>query len=129
MAIAACFGVVALAAGWLCTPLGISKIRATPTWSLYSVGAAVLMFTALYWICDVKRWTKWAFIFHPAGANTLTTYLLPDIWDFLCGVFAITFIDVYFPTGWEAVVKTFVFTFCILGVAWALTRAKVRLQF
>jgi predicted acyltransferase len=129
MAIAACFGVVALAAGWLCTPLGISKIRATPTWSLYSVGAAVLMFTALYWICDVKRWTKWAFIFHPAGANTLTTYLLPDIWDFLCGVFAITFIDVYFPTGWEAVVKTFVFTFCILGVAWVFTRAKVRLQF
>ena len=45
----------ALIAGWLLTPLGISKIRATPTWSLYSIGAAVLLFTALYWICDVEE--------------------------------------------------------------------------
>jgi heparan-alpha-glucosaminide N-acetyltransferase len=53
------FAFSTLAAGWLLTPLGISKIRATPTWSLYSIGAAVLLFTALYWICDVKKQTAW----------------------------------------------------------------------
>src|SRR6185437_10067874 len=55
------FSAVALAAGRILTPLGISKIRATPTWTLYCVGAAVLMFTLLYWVCDVKQWRSWAF--------------------------------------------------------------------
>jgi heparan-alpha-glucosaminide N-acetyltransferase len=126
---AACFGLLMFAAGRILTPLGISKIRATPTWSLYSIGAAVLMFALLYWACDVKRWTSWAFFVRPAGENTLTTYLLPDLWYFLSTALGITFIDTHFVAGWPAVVKTFAFTFAILGIAWALTKSKVRLQF
>jgi heparan-alpha-glucosaminide N-acetyltransferase len=129
MAIAASFGLLMLAAGRVLTPLGISKIRATPTWSLYSIGAAVLAFALLYWICDVRRWTGWAFFVRPAGENTLTTYLLPDLWYFLSISFGITFLNTHFVSGWPAVVKTFAFTFIILGVAWGLTKSKVRLQF
>lgn len=129
MAIAACFGVLMLAAGRVLTPFGISKIRATPTWSLYSIGAAVLMFSLLYWVCDERHWTGWAFWIRPAGENTLTTYLLPDLWDFLPISFGITFLDTHLVAGWPAVVKTFAFTFFILGAAWALTKLKVRLQF
>ncbi len=83
MLLAIAFAVPVLAAGWLLTPLGISKIRATPTWSLYSVGAAILCFTLLYWICDVRKRTAWALFVRPAGANTLLTYLLPDFYSFL----------------------------------------------
>jgi predicted acyltransferase len=129
MAIAAGIGILILAAGFLLTPLGISKIRATPTWSLYSIGAAMLMFTLLYWLCDIKRWTSWAFIVHPAGANTLTTYLLPDLWYFLSVGLGLTFLDTHFPLGSPAVIKTVVFTLCILALAGVLTRLKLRLQF
>jgi hypothetical protein len=129
ISIAVGFGLLMLAAGRILTPLGISKIRATPTWSLYSVGAAVLIFTLLYWICDLKQRTGWAFFVRSAGSNTLTTYLLPDLWDYSSALFGITFVDAYFTTGWEAVVKTFVFTFAILAISWALTKSKVRLQF
>jgi heparan-alpha-glucosaminide N-acetyltransferase len=129
MAIAACFACVTLAAAWALVPLGISKIRATPTWSLFSIGAAILAFTALYWICDLKHWTRWAFFVRPAGANTLTTYLLPDLWYFLSVSLGITFLDTHFEYGWPAVLKTVAFTFFILAVAWALTKLKVRLQF
>lgn len=129
IAIASCFGLLMLAAGRVLTPLGISKIRATPTWSLYSIGAAVLIFALLYWVCDVRRWTGWAFFVRPAGENTLTTYLLPDLWYFLSLSLGITFLDAHFVDGWPAVVKTFAFTLFILGVAWALTKSKVRLQF
>ncbi len=129
MAIAACFGLLMLAAGRVLTPLGISKIRATPTWSLYSIGAAVLIFTLLYWVCDVRQWTGWAFFVRSAGENTLTTYLLPDLWYFLSALLGITFIGSHFVAGWPAVVRTFAFTFFILAVAWALTKSKVRLQF
>jgi predicted acyltransferase len=129
MAIAAFFGLLMFAAGRVLTPLGISKIRATPTWSLYSVGAAVLAFAVLYWTCDLKQWTGWAFFVRPAGENTLTTYLLPDLWYFLLVSLGIKYLDVHFAAGWPGVVKTFLFTFFILGVAWWLTKSKVRLQF
>jgi heparan-alpha-glucosaminide N-acetyltransferase len=129
MVVAACFALSAFVAGWLLTPLGISKIRATPTWSLYSAGAAVLAFALLYWVCDVKHWTRWAFFVHAAGENTLTTYLLPDLWYFLSISVGITFLDTHFVAGWPAVIKTFAFTFVILAAAALLTRLKVRLQF
>jgi predicted acyltransferase len=128
MAIASGFAVLALAAGWICIPLGISKIRATPTWSLWSIAASVLLFTLLYWICDVKRFTSWAFLVRPAGANTLLTYLLPDLWYFLFATLGVTYLDTHLSLGWPAVLKTVAFTILMLTIAWALTKAKVRLQ-
>jgi len=128
MSIAAGFGILTLIAGWICTPLGISKIRATPTWSLYSIGSAVLLFTLLYWICDVKQQTSWAFLVRPAGANTLLTYLLPDLWYFLFAALGVTYLDTHLNLGWAAVLKTVIFTLLMLAIASVLTKAKVRLQ-
>ena len=122
------FAVLALAAGFLFTPLGISKIRATPTWSLYCAGAAALLFTLLYWVCDVKRWQRWAELVRPAGSNTLTTYLLPDLWDFVLGATGITFLERHFNAGWQGVVRAVLFTLLMLLISRLLTRAKVRLQ-
>jgi hypothetical protein len=122
------FGAIALGAGWALKPLGISKIRATPTWSLWCIGAAAILFALLYWICDVKQWKRWAAPVHAAGANTLTTYLLPDLWDFALGALGLFFYDKMFPSGWQGVAKTVVFTCLILGLASLLTRAKIRLQ-
>jgi hypothetical protein len=125
---AVCVAVAMLIAGWICIPLGISKIRATPTWSLWSIGAAILAFTLLYWLCDLKRWTAWAILFRPAGSNPLLTYLLPDLWFFLFSFLGVTYLDTHFRFGSSAVIKTFVFTFVMLMLASLLTRAKVRLQ-
>jgi heparan-alpha-glucosaminide N-acetyltransferase len=122
------FALASLAAGRLMTPLGISKIRATPTWSLYCIAAAVLSFALLYWICDVKKKTGWAFFARPAGSNTLLTYLLPDFYDFLIGLLGITYLDTHFNFGWPGVVRTVVFTAFILAIAALLTRRKIRLQ-
>jgi heparan-alpha-glucosaminide N-acetyltransferase len=125
---AALFALLALASGWLAVPLGISKIRATPAWTLWNIGAAVLAFTLLYWICDQRQKTRWAAVVHPAGANTLLTYLLPDIWYFLLGALNVMWLERHWNAGWEGVVKTVVFTLTMLGAAWVLTRARVRLQ-
>jgi heparan-alpha-glucosaminide N-acetyltransferase len=118
------FGAATIVAAWLLTPFGISKIRATPTWCLYSVGASVLIFTLLYWICDVKKQTNWSLFVRPAGVNTLTTYLLPDLYAFAIGSIAAA----QFRVGGLGVVKSLVFTAFILGVSAVLTRWKVRLQ-
>jgi hypothetical protein len=121
-------GISTLAAGWLLTRLGISKIRATPTWSLYSIGAAVLLFTVLYWICDVKKQTAWAFFARPAGSNTLTTYLLPDLWYYILAAAGIGYFDTHLNFSWPGALRCAVFTAFILAVAALLTRWRVRLQ-
>ncbi len=128
IALGVAFGVASLAAGWLLAPLGISKIRATPTWSLVSIGAAVLLFTALYYVCDVKKKTAWAFFARPAGANTLTTYLLPDMWDYLLAALGIEFFDNHFTAGLPGALWCVVFTALMLALAALMTRLKVRLQ-
>jgi heparan-alpha-glucosaminide N-acetyltransferase len=121
-------GLVSLSAGLLLTPLGISKIRATPTWSLYSIGAAAILFTALYWLCDIKKKTGWAFFVRSAGANTLTTYLLPDFWIYILAALGIRYFDLHFNYGWHGVVRCFIFTAFMLALSSLLTRMRVRLQ-
>jgi heparan-alpha-glucosaminide N-acetyltransferase len=119
------YAAILLAAGWLLTPFGISKIRATPTWCLYCAGSSTLIFLILYWIADAKHITKWASFVKPAGSNTLLTYLLPDIFYAVCGSFYFTS---WTEQGWPGVVRSLIFTAFILGWAAVMTRLKVRLQ-
>lgn len=120
---------VLLAAGKVLAPLGISKIRATPTWALWSAGAAMLMFALLWWICDVKRRTGWAWPVRAAGNNTLTAYLLPDLWEFGTTAAGATLMATHWTVGWLGVVKVLAFTAAMLGLTQAVTRRGVRLQF
>ena len=110
---------------FLLTPLGISKIRATPTWCLYSAAASTLIFLLLYWLCDVKRQTAWASFVKPAGSNTLLTYLLPDLFYAALGTF---YLSAALQRGAPGVIKALVFTALMLTLAAILTRLRVRLQ-
>lgn len=126
--LAVIFGIACFAAGWLLTPLGISKIRATPTWCLYSVGAATVSFALLHWISDVKKQTRWAIFARPAGANTLMTYLLPDFYAFFVALTGLSYFETHFSAGWPGVFKSVIFTAFILGIAAILTKLKVRMH-
>lgn len=128
MSMAVALALAAAGAGRLLTPLGISKIRATPTWCLYCIAAAVMFFGVLYWICDVKKKTGWAFFARPAGANTLLTYLLPDFYYFLAAAIGFTYLEAHFNHGWPGVLRAIAFTASILAIAALLTKCKVRLQ-
>jgi heparan-alpha-glucosaminide N-acetyltransferase len=122
------FAAALLVAAWLLAPLGISKIRATPTWCLASAGAAVLAFALLYWICDVKAKTQWAFFAKPAGENTLLTYLLPDIYGYLTALLGFRYFETHFNVGLPGVVRAAVFTCVMLGISAVLTQRRIRLH-
>ncbi|MGA7521259.1 MAG: DUF5009 domain-containing protein [Acidobacteriaceae bacterium] len=121
-------GILAFAAGWFLRPLGISKIRATPTWALWTVAACCLLFTALYWLCDVKKRTGWAWLVRPAGSNTLLTYLIPDIYYFLAALTGTAYLEDHWSRGWPGVLRAVAFTVAMLLVARAATRARLRMQ-
>jgi len=73
-------GVLTLAAGFVLRSWFIlSKIQATPSWGLVCTGISILVFTIIYITADVFGKTRWAEFFRPAGENSLTTYLAPDI--------------------------------------------------
>ena len=112
------------AAGTLLIPLGISKVRATPTWCLYTSAMSILIFLALYWIADIKRLSRWAFFVKPAGSNTLLTYLLPDIFYALLGSYWFT---AQASQPWHGALRSAVFTAFILLWAAGMTRLKVKL--
>jgi hypothetical protein len=61
----------------------ISKIEATPSWGMICAGISMLVFILIYWIADVKKKIKWAEFLRPAGENSLTTYIAPDILYYL----------------------------------------------
>jgi predicted acyltransferase len=128
MMLASALALALLVAAWLLAPLGISKIRATPTWCLVSVGASVLVFMMLYWICDVRGHTRWAWFAKPAGENTLLTYLLPDFYYYLAAFAGFTYLDTHWKSGAPGVIRTVAFTALMLAASAALTRWRVRLQ-
>jgi heparan-alpha-glucosaminide N-acetyltransferase len=121
-------GVVSFVAGWFLRPLGISKIRATPTWALWTVAAACVLFTALYWLCDLKKSTGWAWLVRPAGSSTLLTYLIPDLWYFLTALTGTEWVLGHWDHGWPGIIRAVGFTIAMLLVAHAATRAKLRMQ-
>jgi predicted acyltransferase len=121
-------GLLTLTAGWFLIPLGISKLRRTPTWSLFSIGAAILLFTALHFICDVKRRTAWAKFAHSASTNTLTTYLIPDVWAYILGAAGIIYFGKHLNMGWPGAVWAAIFTAIVVVIATVLTRLRVRLR-
>jgi len=57
----------------------ISKIQGTPSWGMICNGISILVFVVLFIVIDVLQIIKWTFLFKPAGENSLTTYLAPDI--------------------------------------------------
>jgi heparan-alpha-glucosaminide N-acetyltransferase len=88
----------------------------------------VVLFAGLYWICDVRKKTAWAWLLRPAGENTLLTYLLPDLYFYVALWLGFTRLLGRWDAGWPGVVRAVVFTVFILLVAMGLTRKRVRLQ-
>jgi predicted acyltransferase len=58
---------------------GINKIRATPSWCLYSAALACLTWMILYLVMDVAGFAGFSVLIRPAGANPLVAYFLHPI--------------------------------------------------
>jgi predicted acyltransferase len=61
----------------------LSKIQATPSWGLVCCGISFFVFVMIYLVTEVFKKEAWASFFRPAGENSLTTYLAPDILYYL----------------------------------------------
>jgi heparan-alpha-glucosaminide N-acetyltransferase len=67
----------------------ISKIQSTPSWGLICNGISMILFALLFWFIDIKKHTKWGSFLKPAGANSLTVYLVPDMFYYIIWQFSL----------------------------------------
>ncbi len=119
------FALLLLLLGWLLMPFGLAKIGSTPSYTLYSSTICVLLYLMMYYMVDIKGVSSWAVVIKPAGSNPLLTYILPDIYYAMFGLYH--FRDIA-GEGWPGVVRALLFSLLILGISGVLTRLKVRLQ-
>lgn len=119
------YAAVLAGAAWMLMPLGISKLRDTPAWCLYCAAVNTLLLVFLYWVADIKHWTRWAAFVKPAGANALLGYMLAYVAYFVPLVFRLTADG---TAGWYGVMRSLLFAALVLAVTALLIHFKFRLQ-
>ena len=113
-----------LAAGSLLRPMGISKIRDTPSWCLYCVSANFVIALLLYWLADVKQLGGAKFA-RTVGANPLLAYFLPYTAYLIPKLGRLTADG---TAGWAGVAWSAGFTTLILAAVLFLNRLKIQLR-
>src|SRR5262249_47193815 len=114
---AAVFAALLFTAGYSLRPsYKISKVYATPTWSLYCAALCILLFMFLYWLIDRKGMQKWTAFFKPAASNPLLTYVLPDIIYYLAAIVGISLFPHSLRYGWPGLIWSLVFAVGVMGI-------------
>ena len=107
----------------------ISKIKATPSWGLICTGISILLFVLLFIILDVWGKIRWSAVFKPAGQNSLTTYLAPDIIYYTVWMtgFPLLFYK-YLDSSLLVIAGSLVWAFAMIGFAALLSKIGIRLK-
>jgi heparan-alpha-glucosaminide N-acetyltransferase len=129
--------IIIMLLGILCLSIGfflrhwfiISKIQGTPSWTMICNGISMIIFSAMYFIIDIHEKVKWAAIFKPAGQNSLTTYLAPDI--IYCTIWGLG-LPIFFykqdVSQWMAVLGSIGWALAMVGFAALLAKINIRLK-
>jgi predicted acyltransferase len=56
----------------------------TSSYTVFSNGWAMLLFALFYWVIDVQGHRRWARPFEIIGLNSITIYVLQNIFNFSC---------------------------------------------
>lgn len=123
------FAVLFFITGYLLRPYyGISKIKGTPSWTMFSAGICTVLFYFLYWLMEVKKHIKWSNFFMPAAANPLLIYVLPGVLYYGCKAAKIHIIPGYFRVGVPGIIWALVFSTIMLFVMKLCNKYKIQLH-
>jgi predicted acyltransferase len=106
---------------------GISKIRATPSWTAICAGITTISFVILHIVADRMKITRWADSIAPAGNSTLTCYLIPY---YAYAIFALISLQlpVWMTAGTPGLIKSLVFSLLIIWITGWLGKIKISLK-
>ena len=123
------FAALFFVVGYLLRPYyGISKIKGTPSWTMFSATICTLLFYFLFWLIEVKKQTKWSDFFMPAAANPLLIYILPGVIYYFNLAFHIQIIPEYFREGVPGIIWSLLFSTIMLFVMKICNKYKIQLH-
>ncbi|MCV9389022.1 DUF5009 domain-containing protein [Reichenbachiella ulvae] len=123
------FAALLFGAGLLLRPyFEVSKIRATPSWCLYSAGICTIVYYFLYWLMEEKKRVSWSEFFMPAAANPLLIYILPGIIIYFNASLGFHVIPEYFASGVPGILWSAVFSVIMLYLMKLFNRMNIRLH-
>lgn len=106
---------------------GISKIRATPSWTAICAGISFAFFAGMYWIADIRNKSDWAKFMMPAGRSTLTCYLVPYVVYPVLGALILMIPD-SLTGGIIGLVKSMIFALLVVWITGLLEKINIRLK-
>jgi len=107
---------------------GISKIKGTPSWTMFSAAICTVLFYFLYWLMEIKKQTKWSDFFMPAAANPLLIYILPGIIYYFNAAFNLHIIPEYLRQGVPGIIWSLLFSTIMLLVMKICNKYKIQLH-
>jgi hypothetical protein len=126
--VALVFALMLFVAGYFLRPYyTISKIYATPTWTLYSAVICCVLFSFLYWLTDLKKINGWTGFIRPAGSNPLLTYIIPFIVYALMRLLHLSWPDILYQ-GVYGIIWSMVYALLVMASVIGLNRLKIKLQ-
>lgn len=131
------FVIIGLGLGVVCILLAyvlrnwfiVSKIMGTPSWAMLCNGISIIVFIVLFVLIDILGKKNWANVFKPAGQNSLTTYLAPDILYYSIWLSGVPVLF-YKQSGhaFVIIIGSIVWAFLMIGLAALLSRVGIRLK-
>jgi len=122
------FALVLFVVGFALRPVyELSKIRATPSWCMYSSAFCCVLFMVLYEVVDRRSVRGWFGFMKPAAANPLLTYIVPFIVYALMGLCHLTWPAVFYQ-GVYGIVWSAVFAVLVIATVPLLNRAGIKLR-
>ncbi|NRF38320.1 DUF5009 domain-containing protein [Pedobacter foliorum] len=123
------FAGILIVFGLLTRPIwGISKIRATPSWTAICSGIGVLGFLVTVYISDIRKVVTWYNYVKSAGTSTLTCYLIPYIHYALIGLLGLSQLPDVLRTGVPGLFKSLIYALLIVFVTGLLEKRNIKLK-
>ncbi len=122
------FALLLFLAGYFLRPyFTISKIKATPSWGLYSAAICCVVFMFVYWIIDIRKFDRWTNFFRPAAYNPLLTYIIPSIVYAFMKLTGLSFPTIFY-SGITGVLWAATYAVLVMGVVKVLNSMNIKLQ-
>ncbi len=123
------FAVLLFVVGYLLRPyFEVSKIRATPSWSLYSAGFCVVGYYLMYLVTEHKKITNWSKFIMPAAANPLLIYIIPGIILYADRLLGFDLLPSSWSSGICGILWSLGFTVMMLFVVKLFNKMHIRLH-
>lgn len=122
-------GVFMLLFGFLIRPYtgGLSKVYATPSWTVICIGISLLVFEFLTFLICVRTKERWFKVIEPAGTNALTCYLLPY---FIYSIYTMTGFRYpeFFSVGAGGILRSFAMALFVVWLTGKLRKLNLTLK-